>query len=54
MDFYEEDMNCYKSLYYIDEDTHENISELSKRAPSTSKNKQARHILTREDSLAYR
>ena len=53
MDFDDEDRICFKSLYNLDDETHQQITEMSKRARTTTNNHQARRLLDWADSLAY-
>ena len=54
MNFREEDRICLKSLYYLDEETHQKITNLFKRARTTTNRQQARGLLDWADSLSDR
>ena len=54
MDFRDEDREFFKSHYYLDDETHQKITELIKRAPTTTKKHQARLLLDWADSLTYK
>ena len=54
MDFREEDRMSFRSNYYLDDETHQKITELIKRARTTRNKHQARGLLDWADSLTYR
>ena len=54
MDFDIEDRIYLKGLYYIDDETHQKITELIKRARTTTNKHQARRLLDWADSLTYK
>ena len=54
MDFREEDRECFKSHYYLDDGAHQKITALIKRARTTTNKNQARCLLDWADSLRYK
>ena len=54
MQFQDEDPIYFKSNYILDDETQQKFSELIKRARNTTSKEQARRLLKRADSLAYR
>ena len=53
MDFDDEDRICFKSLDYLDDETHQKITELIQRARTTTNKQQARSLLSWADSMTY-
>ena len=54
MDFRNEDLECFKSHYYLDAETHQKILEISERARTATNKHRARRLLDWADSLAYK
>ena len=54
IDFDIEDRICLKSLYYLDEKTHQKISELIERARTATNKHRDRRLLDWTDSLSYK
>ena len=54
MEFQDEDRIFFKSHYLLDDETEQKLSELFKRARSTSNKEQARCLLMRADTLVNR
>ena len=53
MDFRDEERECLKSHYYLDDETHQKIFELIERARSATNKHRARRLLDWADSLTY-
>ena len=54
MDFDIEDRICLKSLYYLDDETHQMITELIKRARTKTNRQQAGLLSDWADSLSFK
>ena len=53
MDFPDEDLEGFKSHYYLDDDTHQNILEIIERARTAANKHRARRLLDWADSLTF-
>ena len=53
MDFRDEERECFKSHYYLVDETHQKILEIIERARSTTNKHRARRLLNWSDSLTY-
>ena len=51
MDFRDEDLECFKSHYYLDDETHQKILEIIERAHTAPNKHRARRLLDWADSL---
>ena len=54
MDFGDEEVECFKSHYNLDDASHQKITELIKRARTTQNKHQARRLNDCADSRTYK
>ena len=53
MDFRDEERECFKSHYYLDDETHQKILEILERARTATNKNRASRLLDWADSLTY-
>ena len=54
MDFRDEDLECFKSHYYLDDETHQKILEIIERARTATNKHRARRLLDWADYLTFK